>query len=317
MEHAEEALVFANVYRDTKTEYFETCQGPSAIKNEIYYRLPGRLARLPCPQFVNAANAYSDQIALLLPAFLNEKKRRVRWGADVATFAAVSDVPFFVSEQFPADVLRRPGLPAPGAGAPGGDDDDDDDDTFSSEDWRLLDAAYDAAVDSGEVWGPKKTAEGLKLDAQFDARIAAHEAREAEEATAARVIAADEELEADAIREAIEASRDTYARQLSSFRELSVEPIPSGSQGFPAQHVDPSTGVAMRGTFLPMAPATPSQGSSDSGTWVFVPRQSPAMLQPRPVCTALLAAGTGSHHHSTPSGAQGSTSKGKGKAPAR
>ncbi len=91
MEHAEEALVFANVYRDTKTEYFETCQGPSAIKNEIYYRLPGRLARLPCPQFVNAANAYSDQIALLLPAFLNEKKRRVRWGADVATFAAVSD----------------------------------------------------------------------------------------------------------------------------------------------------------------------------------------------------------------------------------
>ncbi len=241
------------------------------------------------------------------------------------------DVPFFVSEQFPADVLRRPGLPAPGAGAPGGDDDDDDDDTFSSEDWRLLDAAYDAAVDSGEVWGPKKTAEGtavrsggpkktaegLKLDAQFDARIAAHEAREAEEATAARVIAADEELEADAIREAIEASRDTYARQLSSFRELSVEPIPSGSQGFPAQHVDPSTGVAMRGTFLPMAPATPSQGSSDSGTWVFVPRQSPAMLQPPSSVHRTPRGGTGSHHHSTPSGAQGSTSKGKGKAPAR
>ncbi len=92
MEHAEDSLVFANVYRDTKASYFKPCQGKEEIKNEIYYRLPGRFAKITCPQFVDAANAYSDEITHLLPGFLNEKKRRVRWGADVATFAAVSDL---------------------------------------------------------------------------------------------------------------------------------------------------------------------------------------------------------------------------------
>ncbi len=90
MEHAEEALVFANVYRDTETSYFEEGQGRAVIKDQIFHRLPGRLAKIPCPQFADAANQYSDEIARLLPAFLNEKKRHVRWGEQVARFAAVS-----------------------------------------------------------------------------------------------------------------------------------------------------------------------------------------------------------------------------------
>lgn len=58
----------------------------------MYYRLPGRLARIPSPRFVDAAAQYNHALARLLPAFLNEKKRRVRWGADVAQFAAVSKI---------------------------------------------------------------------------------------------------------------------------------------------------------------------------------------------------------------------------------
>ncbi len=144
----------------------------------------------------------------------------------------LQDVPFFVSVQFPADVLRRPGLPAPGDDEDNGGAASDSDDSFTSEDWRVLDEAYDAAVRSGEIHGPKKSAKDIEKDTQFEACIAAEEDRVADEALAGKVVAAAEEMEAEAIREAIDASRESYARQMASFRELSVEPIPSGSRVF-------------------------------------------------------------------------------------
>ncbi len=158
---------------------------------------------------------------------------------------------------------------------------------------------YDAAPDSGEISGPQ--GKGKEKEKEVDTYRATDQAR------------ADED-EADAIREAIIASRNSYALNLSAFRELSVEPIPSGSQGIPAQHVDPGSGATTRGTFVPNGPATPSQRHRDTGTWVFVPSPGPLLLQP-----AFSANRTPRHsgragQQSMPSNAQSSGSKGKGSA---
>ncbi|KLO15470.1 hypothetical protein SCHPADRAFT_888497 [Schizopora paradoxa] len=126
MEHSNESRVFANVYIDSGSNYFESDQPTEAIERQIYIRLPGPLARIQPPRFLNAAKSFSHDIAILLPEFLNEKKRRAHWSQEVAMMAA--DTPFLVHVRFPPDVLRRPGLPPPGGNGAGGNNGDDGDD---------------------------------------------------------------------------------------------------------------------------------------------------------------------------------------------
>ncbi|KLO10989.1 hypothetical protein SCHPADRAFT_891915 [Schizopora paradoxa] len=307
MEHAEDSFVFANVYRDSRTNYFESNQGREAIENQIHNRLPGRFSRMPTPEFATAMTDSAREIALLLPAFLNEKSRRANWGQAVAQAAAA--VPFAVHVRFPPEVLRAPGIPPPeGNGdVPGGDDAPGGGHGPGGDAPAIIANApppvYTPAaptpvatvaapvaqsavfvdphqVDDDDLYSDASftSEEWAAYEASMD-RINAEIARKEEEAGSNDP----DERHAEDLRSAMAASRITYANQLAGADEIDIEPIAGSSQGFPARHVDPASGTTVHGTFVPdpvtpaaspfRAPATPSRSRVDNGVWVFLPSQ--------------------------------------------
>lgn len=240
---------------------------------------------------------------------------------------------------FPAHILRHPGLPPPGGNAPGGggpgndgpggdapgddappantppadalvapeggntgaqDDDSDNefsDCTFTEEEWRVFEAlqcaSAHAAMDGGNANTPRRST---------------------------TIDDGDDEAHVEDLRNAIAASMQSYAQQLSSVRELSVEPIPSGSQGFPAQHVDPGTGATLRGTFVPnpVVPIQPACGQFKDGVWVFFRGQTPP-VQLSSSIPRIPARQDARHRHgdASPSASQRSLGKGQGKGKGR
>lgn len=75
MERAEDAFVFTQIYQDARMTYHIENQPHSVVLDHIYTRIPTRLSHPDVPDFTDATNMFSNTIARVLPAFLNEKGR--------------------------------------------------------------------------------------------------------------------------------------------------------------------------------------------------------------------------------------------------
>ncbi|KLO04678.1 hypothetical protein SCHPADRAFT_947524 [Schizopora paradoxa] len=109
MENTEDALVFAQIFRDTKLSFQVEDQPHSVIASQFYTRLPPRVAHSEIPDFNDATRDFVNKVAVVLPAFLNQKSCRRRFPSTVS----VANRPFAVTRFVPAASICKPTLPFP------------------------------------------------------------------------------------------------------------------------------------------------------------------------------------------------------------